>query len=73
MPERKTYTHVRLILDDGPLNRFEIRTSTFVEFDDNNGRRAVIGKPTKKQALEIAQEIARREQAKIPEWKPPKE
>lgn len=65
MPERQPYTHVRLILDDGPLNRFEIRTSIFVEFDDNHGRRAITGKPTKKQALEIAQEIARREQARV--------
>jgi hypothetical protein len=64
MPERKPYTYVRLILDDGPLARFEVRTSIFVEFDDNHGRRAVTGKPTKKQALELAQEIARRERAR---------
>jgi hypothetical protein len=61
MPDRKPYTHVRLILDDHQLNRFEIRTSIFIEFDDNAGRRAVNGKPTKKQALEFAQEIARSE------------
>ena len=65
MPDRKPYTYVRLILDEGDaLNRYEIRVSTFVEFDDNPGRRAVTGKPTKKQALEIAKEIAQRERAK---------
>lgn len=64
MPDRKPYTHVRLILDDGPLERYEIRVSHFIEFDDNPGRRAVTGKPTKKQALVMAQEIARREKAK---------
>lgn len=71
MPNHKPYTHVRLILDDGPKERFEIRVSTFIEFDDNAGRRAISGKPTKKQALEKAQEIARSERARTgaPEWK----
>lgn len=65
MPDRKPYTHVRLILDEGnALDRYEIRVSTFVEFDENAGRRAVTGKPTKKQALEIAKEIAKREKAR---------
>lgn len=71
MPERKPYTHVRLIQDDDKLHRFEVRVSTFIEYDDNAGRRAVTGKPTKKQALEFAQEIARSEKAKTgaPDWK----
>lgn len=71
MAERKPYTHVRLILDDHKLHRFEVRVSTFVEFDDNAGRRAVNGKPTKKQALEFAQEIARSEKVRTgaPDWK----
>lgn len=65
MPDRKPYTHVRLIFDKiDPLNRYEIRVSHYVEFDEDPGRRAVTGKPSKKQALEIAQEIARREKAK---------
>lgn len=66
MPDQKPYTNVRLILDDdGNIKqRFEIRVSTFIEFDDNAGRRAVSGLPTKKQAMEIAQEIARRERAR---------
>lgn len=64
MPDRKPYTHVRLILDDDKLHRYEIRVSTFIEFDDNAGRRAVTGKPTKKAALVMAQEIARRERAR---------
>lgn len=65
MPERKPYTIVRLMFDkDDPLDRYEIRVSHFVEFDENPGRRAVTGKPSKKQALEIAKEIARREKAK---------
>lgn len=71
MPNHKPYTHVRLILDDGIKSRFEIRVSTFIEFDDNAGRRAVSGKPTKKQALEMAQQIARSERVRTgaPEWK----
>lgn len=59
MPDKKPYTHVRLIEDKGPLERYEIRISTFVEFDENAGRRAVTGKPDKKQALQIAREIAK--------------
>ena len=71
MPDRQPYTHVRLILDEGGIARYEIRVSTFVEFDDDAGRRAVTGKPTKKQALEIAKEIARSEKARTraPDWK----
>lgn len=71
MPERKPYTHVRLIQDDDKLHRFEDRVSTFIEYDDNAGRRAVTGKPTKKQALEFAQEIARSEKVRTsaPDWK----
>lgn len=66
MPEIKTYTHVRLIQDDdGNIKqRFEIRVSTFIEFDDNAGRRAISGQPTKERALEMALEIARRERAR---------
>lgn len=66
MPEIKTYTHVRLIQDDdGNIKqRFEIRVSTFIEFDDNAGRRAVSGQPTRERALEMALEIARRERAR---------
>lgn len=67
MPDRKPYTHVRLILDEGGIHRYEIRVSTFVEFDENAGRRAVTGKPTKKQALEIAKEIARSERVRTSE------
>jgi hypothetical protein len=56
MPEPKPYTHVRLIcIDDGDLNhRYEIRVSTFVQFDENAGRRSITGHPSKKQAEEIA-------------------
>lgn len=60
----KTYTHVRLIPDDGPKHRFEIRVSTFIEFDDDAGRRAVNLKPTRAEALEQAKEIARAERAR---------
>lgn len=69
----KPYTYVRLICsDDGNLNhRYEIRVSTFVQFDDDAGRRAVNLKPTKKQALEIAKEIARSELARSGGWKYP--
>lgn len=71
MTDTKPYTHVRLILDDSRLDRFEIRVSTFIEFDDNAGRRAINGKPTKKRALEQAQKIARSEKARTsaPDWK----
>jgi hypothetical protein len=71
MPDHKSYTHVRLILDDGIRERYEVRVSTFIEFDDNAGRRAISGKPTKKQAENIAKEIARSERVRTgaPEWK----
>ncbi len=73
MPEKKPYTHVRLICsDDGRLNqRYEIRVSTFVQFDDNPGRRSVTGAPSKAEAEEIAKEIARNERAPTgaPVWK----
>jgi hypothetical protein len=65
MPDRKPYTHVRLILEEEPLRRYEVRVSHYVEYDDNPGRRAVTGKPTKEEALEQAREIARAEQAKL--------
>lgn len=67
MPDPKPYTNVRLILhDDGNLNqRYEVRVSTFVQFDENAGRRAVTGHPSKAEAMEIAKEIARRERARI--------
>lgn len=62
MPERKPYTVVRLLFDkDDPLDRYEIRVSHYVEWDENPGRRAVTGKPSKAEALEIAKQIARRE------------
>lgn len=64
MPESKTYTYVRLLEDKGGIARYEVRTSTFIEYDENPGRRAVNGKPDKKRALEIAQEIARSEKAR---------
>ena len=73
MIEPKPYTHVRLICsDDGNLNhRYEIRVSTFVQFDENSGRRSITGHPSKKQAEEIAKEIARSERARTgaPVWK----
>jgi hypothetical protein len=62
MADIKTYTHVRLLEDPEPLKeRFEIRVSTFIEFDDDPGRRAISRKPSKKQALERAKEIAKSE------------
>jgi hypothetical protein len=63
MPAKKPYTHVQLLLDKARGDRFEIRTSTYVEFDEDPGRRSVTGNPSKKQALDIAKEIARRERA----------
>lgn len=60
----KPYTHVRLIpheAEDGLMHRFEIRTSTFIEFDENPGRRAVSLKPTRAEAMEAAKEIAKAE------------
>lgn len=65
MPDRKPYTHVRLILEEEPLHRYEVRVSIYVEYDDNPGRRAVTGKPTKEQALEQAKKLAREEQEKL--------
>lgn len=61
MPDRKPYTHVRLIFHEAGIERYEVRVSTFIEFDENPGRRAINLKPTKKQALEQAKEIANSE------------
>lgn len=73
MPEPKPYTHVRLICsDDHGLNqRYEIRVSTFVQFDENPGRRSITGQPSKREAEVIAKEIARGERARTgaPVWK----
>lgn len=71
IPSPQPYSHVRLIADDGIKSRFEIRVSTFIEFDDNAGRRAVSNKPTRKQALEQAKQLARSERVRTgaPEWK----
>lgn len=65
--DKKPYTHVRLILHEdeaGLMTRYEVRVSTFIEFDENPGRRAITMAPSKKRALEIAQEIARKERAR---------
>ena len=66
IPDPKPYTHVRLIcIDDGNMNhRYEIRVSTFVQFDETPGRRSITGHPSKKQAEEIAKEIARSERVR---------
>ncbi|WIW44422.1 hypothetical protein ML401_23320 [Bradyrhizobium sp. 62B] len=67
------YTHVRLICsdDDGLNHRYEIRVSTFVQFDENPGRRSISGVPSKKEAEEIAKKIARseRNRTSAPVWK----
>lgn len=63
LPVKKPYTHVRLILHEdgtGLNDRYEVLVSTFVEFDQNAGRRAISGQPSKDEALEVAKEIARR-------------
>lgn len=65
MPDRKPYTHVRLILHEEGIARYEVRVSHFIEYDDNAGRRAVTGKPTKEQALEQAKELARAERERL--------
>lgn len=72
MPNHKPYTHVRLILDDGIKERYEIRVSTFIEFDSDPGRRAISQKPSKSQAETQAKEIARSERIRTgaPVWKP---
>jgi hypothetical protein len=49
--------------------RYEVRVSTFVQFDENAGRRAISLQPSKKQALAQAQEIARCELARTGGWK----
>jgi hypothetical protein len=59
LPKPKPYTLVRLIEDKHQIDRFEVRVSTFVEFDDNAGRRAISGLPTRDEALQMAKEIAR--------------
>lgn len=66
LPDPKPYTHVRLIEDVERGDRYEIRVSTFIEFDDNPGRRAITGRPTKERALEMAKEIAREKRIQWP-------
>jgi hypothetical protein len=61
MPNHKPYTHVRPILDDGIKERYEVRVSTFIEFDSDPGRRAISQKPSKEDAEAAAKEIARKE------------
>jgi len=65
MPKPETYTHVRLIEDKERIPRFEIRVSTFIEFDENPGRRAISGKPSREEAMKIAQDLAREAQSKV--------
>ncbi len=71
MPEPKPYTHVRLIEQKAPIARYEIRVSIFVEYDEHSGRRSVTGKPSRKEAVEIAKEIALSERVRTgaPVWK----
>ena len=65
IPDPKPYTSVRLICSDEDLNhRYEIRVSTFVQFDHDPGRRSITGHPSRKEAEEIAKEIARSERAR---------
>jgi len=67
IPDKKPYTYVTLTLhetEDHLQDRYEVRVSTFVEFDVNPGRRAITRHPSKDEALEIAKEIARRERAR---------
>ena len=65
MSKHAPYTHITLKEDPEPLKgRYEVRVSTFVEFDADPGMRAISGRPSKSQALEIAKEIARREKAR---------
>ena len=55
----KPYTHVRLIEDKERIARFEVRISTFIEYDENPGRRAISEKPSREEALKIAKELAK--------------
>jgi hypothetical protein len=41
-----------------------VRVSTFIEFDDNPGRRAISGHLSRAQALEQAKQIARNERVR---------
>ena len=66
MTDQKTYTHVRLTEDKHQIARFEVRISTFIEFDEDPGRRSISGKPTREEALKIAREIAREAKLKHP-------
>lgn len=46
--------------DDGGLNhRYGVRVSTFVQLDENLGRRSTNGLPSREDAEEIAKKIAR--------------
>lgn len=67
IPTKNPYTHVRLILHETDAHlqdRYEVRVSTFIEFDENPGRRAISIHPDKARALEIAKDIAHAERAR---------
>ena len=66
IPAPKPYTHIRLIEDKERGDRFEVRVSTYIEFDEHPGRRAISQKPSKGEALEIAKEIARQRKIEHP-------
>jgi hypothetical protein len=63
------YHTVRIIphtIDSIPeCGRFEVRVSYFFEWDDDKGRRLRPDAMTQEQALEVAKELARAEQAKL--------
>lgn len=70
LPDQKPYNYVRLYEDKGGIERYEVRLSTYIEFDENPGRRAISGLPDKKRALEIAKEIARSRRAQFESFNP---
>lgn len=63
----KPYVHVRLIEDKERGDRYEVRVSHFVEFEEKPGRRAITGHPTKEDALKIAKQIAKAQRDQYPQ------
>ena len=66
IPDPTPYTYIRLIEDKERGDRYEVRVSTFIEFDEHPGRRAISRKPSKEEALEIAKSIARQRKIEHP-------
>lgn len=61
MPDKKPYTYVRIKEQKTGLVRIEVRVSTYIEYDENPGRRAISGLPSRDEAIKTAKRLAEAE------------